>query len=555
MKRVLIVVGGLMTLGAFGLAAVWFWSMSGSGHLEWENPEVKNTVMTFAYKVYGNRKLELGRFYLAKLLFKNTGNQPVRDFSVSYQIPGYVDWTTPETIPEMPAGHDYIARFYPDLPSKVTAIKNRTNATVEARVRWNDGSGPREEILRQDFMFRGVNEIEYTDVKKDDMVSWFDLFINSELVAAMVTPNDPVVTEFAAAITEKTGGAVAGAGGFKEAVEVMHGMYDYMLQTGMRYAGAQGFPEQIGDTSTIVQTVRMPRDVIITNNGLCIELAILWTSVLEHLGIHSYIFLIPGHAFTVVQSEGKYIPVECTAITPKSVGETNVVPFDKAVELASKEVEQATSRGLFKVIDVQALQSDGIIPPELPDIQIGQIKEILASREKAQARPTQAVVKQPAETGNEQQAGNVPPNMSAYSTPNGGLRCFFPQSWNSGAANNSSLPQLVFTANDRSGSTLAMDAYYTPSITDAGESLQSIINTLSRFGIVSRITDQKRLDNGVLMISGSSYVRRSGVNTYFLGAFRPDTRGACGIVFGSSDRAFQRNKETLLKLVGAVQAP
>jgi hypothetical protein len=554
MKRLLVIVGSLMILAGLGAAGLWFSSMSGSGHLEWENPDVKKTVMTFAYKVYGNRKLELGRYYLAKLLFKNTGNQPVRDFSVSYQIPGYVDWTTPESIQEIPPGHDYIARFYPDLPAKVTGIKNRTNAMVEARVRWNDGSGSREEILRQDFMFRGVNEIEYTDVKRDDLVTWFDLFTNSDLLAAMVTPNDPVVEEFAAAITEKTGGAVAGAGGVKEAIEVMRGTYDYMLQTGMRYAGSQGFPEQIGDTTTTVQTVRMPRDVIITNNGLCVELAILWSSILEHLGIRSYLFLVPGHAFVLVQSEGNIIPIECTAITPKSVGGNAPISFDQAVQFATKEIQQAQSRGLLKVIDVQTLQSNGIIPPELPDIAIGQIKEVLASRGKTGPRPSQPMVEQAA-APQQQAAGIMPANMSEYATPNGALHCYFPQNWNSAAANDARLPQLIFTAADRSGSTLEMEAYYTPAITEPGASLQSIIDTLSRYGLRARVADQKRLDNGVLMVSGSSYSRRTGAATYWLGAFRPHPQGAVGVVFGSTEKTFKYNKDTILKLMSGVQFP
>ena len=78
---------------------------------------------------------------------------------------------------------------------------------------------------------------------------------------------------------------------------------------------------------TLVQTVRLPRDVITSNNGLCIELAILWASILDQLGCQTCIVMRPGHAFTIVQAGDKYFPVECTAITPKAVGATARRPF------------------------------------------------------------------------------------------------------------------------------------------------------------------------------------------------------------------------------------
>ena len=301
---------------------------------------MKKTIQTFAYKVYGNPGLENGRYFLSKMVFRNTGSKPVTDFSVSYQINGYLDWTTPEVLPQLPPGQTVVKCFYPQFPMKVTEIKNTTPSALEMKIRWNDGSGPREEVVRQDFQFRGLNEIEYTDLPASEVVSWYDRFVNSDLLAAMVTPNDPVVTEFAAAITERMGGAVAGAGTDKDKIEAMAGIYNYMIETGMRYAGDNGFPEEVGDTHTMVQTVRLPRDVILSNNGLCIELTLLWASVLEHLGIRSIVFMVPGHAFIVVPlSSGEYVPIECTAITPKAVTSNSRGPisFVEAYKFASDE--------------------------------------------------------------------------------------------------------------------------------------------------------------------------------------------------------------------------
>jgi hypothetical protein len=382
MRRLGIILAVAGLLASAILFGAWFLRQQGQGQLVWDKPTVKKTIQTFAYKVYGNSRLQNGRYFMSKMVFRNTGNKPVTDFSISYQVPGYIDWTTPEALAQIPPGHTVIKCFYPEFPMKVTQIKNDTPSVLEARIRWNDGSGPtREDVVREEFVFRGVNELEWTDLPTNEVVNWFDLYVNSDLLAAMVTPNDPVVTEFAAAITAKLGGAVAGAGGPDEAVEVMRGMYSYMTETEMRYAGGNGFPEKVGDTTTEVQTIRLPRDVIITNNGLCIELALLWASVLEHLGIHSYVILLPHHAFSVIDSKGQLFPIECTAITPKAVLANRPVSFEEANGMASKELHRAMDEtGVYKAVDVQKLQSDGVRPPELPDINIDQVKHIISGR-------------------------------------------------------------------------------------------------------------------------------------------------------------------------------
>jgi hypothetical protein len=387
MRRLGLILGVAGLLASLILFGAWYLRQQGQGQLVWDRPTVKKSIQTFAYKVYGNSRLENGRYFMSKMVFRNTGNKPVTDFSVSYQVPGYIDWTTPDTLPQIPPGHTIIKCFYPQFPKKVTEIKNDTPSTLETRIRWNDGSGPmREDVVREEFLFRGVNEIEYTDLPFNELVDWFDGWVNSNLLAAMVTPNDPVVAEYAAAITEKLRGALAGSGTDEDRIAVMAGLYNFMTETGMRYAGGMGFPETVGDTHTMVQTVRLPRDVILSNNGLCIELTLLWASVLEHLGMESLVFIIPGHAFIVVPVKNelnglKLVPIECTAITPRAVERQGPVSFPKAYEMAVGELRKAVNEtGEYIVVNPQQLQSEGIQPPELPDINIDEVKHIINSR-------------------------------------------------------------------------------------------------------------------------------------------------------------------------------
>jgi hypothetical protein len=241
MRGLAFTLGVLAIIASIVLVGLGVWNMQGAGHLEWARPDVKPTIMTFAYKVYGDRDVENGRFYLSKIRFKNSGNKDIRDFSISYQVPGYIDWTLPDLLPPIRPSQQFIEVFYPQFPKKVTEIKNKTASELDIKLHWHDGVQPHDEVIRQEFAFRGLNEIEYTDVPKEEVTGWFDMMVNLDLTAAMVTPNDPVVAEYAAAITEKLGGALAGAGGAKDVVEVMRGIYYYMIQTGMRYAGRWEF--------------------------------------------------------------------------------------------------------------------------------------------------------------------------------------------------------------------------------------------------------------------------------------------------------------------------
>src|SRR5208283_5112587 len=332
----------LVVLG-IGMLSAWAISGASPGKLTWEPPIVRKTLMSFAYKVYSNPEVAGGRYFLSKAVLKNTGSGPIRDLAVSYQVPDYIAWTTPEVTDALPAGGTLVKVFYPKLPDKVSRLANQTTATLEIKLQWREKEGGplKEEVLRDNFTLLGVNEVQYSDLPSDDIATWYDSWTLAQFIVCMVTPNDPVVKEYAAAITERTGGSMAGATRSpQDVLELMKGTYEYMKATGMRYAGAKGVPEKIGGDSKLVQTVRLPRDVILTNNGLCIELSILWASIMDQLGCESYIVMVPGHAFTIVVADGQKFPIECTAITPKAVGSEGPVSFAQAVKMAAEEYDK-----------------------------------------------------------------------------------------------------------------------------------------------------------------------------------------------------------------------
>ena len=553
MKTLLRILSGLLAL--LGLACLGLFAVKGggSGKLSWDDPIVRKSIMTFAYKTYGDQAAQNGRYFLSKIVFHNDGAGPVHNLEVSYQIPDYTSWTTPTTYPEVPAGQTVVERYYPQLPAKVTQLSSQTTATLETRIRWADQVGDtKEQILRSNIIFRGVNEIEYTDLPANELLTWYDMFATSPFATCMVTPNDPVVKEFVAEVTNRTGGTTAGiAGGGAEVARIMKAVYDYMCETGMRYTSDSGVPEKIGDVQTTIQTVRLPRDVILTNQGLCIELALTWASIMEHLGLPSTVVFIPGHALTVVrygQSPEDVIPIECTAITPMAVGAKEPVSFEKAVEMASGELfpKDQSQRPPQIWVGVREYQKLGFHSPELPPIEIDKIKNILAQRSQHRA----ATVAQNNNTaGGNQNGGNaaaqtaVRPGYFRWAGAGNMVSVDVPEGWT--RMENGPIPGMVFTAQDQMTS-VAVNVFHYPNLSSPADAMQTARQGVSHNGGKVKIASQKKQGNAIVYTGTTGY---SNYSNQWVGMFAPSENGVVGFFVGAAKGYFDRNQNIIQDII------
>lgn len=525
---------------------IFFLRGAGAGKLTWEDPIVRKSVMTFAYKIYGNSAAQNGRYFLSKMVFRNDGSGSVRDFSISYQIPDYVPWTTPETHSEIPPGQTIVQLYYPQLPAKVTQLTSPTTATLETKIRWADKSGQmKEEILRSNVQLRGVNEIEYTDLPASEILTWYDVFVSSPFAVAMVTPNDPVVKEFVAEITKRTGGTTAGAGGgAQEIIRLMKAVYDYMCETGMRYTSSEGVPDKLGDIETIVQTVRLPRDVIITNQGLCIELTLLWASVMEHLGCPTTMIFRPGHAFVLVwvgTGPRDFIPIETTAITPMAVKWKEPVPFEEAVKMAAEDLK-AQQYQIW--VGVQQYQKLGFRPPELPSIEIDKIKNILAQRTSHTAA-SYATQTTPQESAPAQE---VRQGYYRWVGANNLVSIDVPDTWT--RTENAPLPGMVFTAQDNQ-TTVAVNVFHFPELSTPAEAMQTAKKGVSRTsGGTVKVKSQEEKGSSIIYTGTTSY--RNG-STQWVGIFAPTESGVIGFFVGANKGYFEKNQPMIQDVISSAR--
>ena len=378
--RKLAFVGGL-GLVALGLLLLAGWAVFGraagilAAKVYWQP-----TVMTVAYKTYGNSEAARGKYWFAKSVLQNSGKGPLKNVKISYQIPDYIPWTTPDEAAEILPGGTVVFVYYPKFPAKVTSIRTRTPATLEVKIEYDGAAEPR--IEKRDFEFRGLSEFSYTNLPANEILSYYDVFDNDPLLASFVTDEDQVVKTFYAKVSEAYGGISTMDKG-KDMIAMARSVYNYMVSLGMTYSGAKGVPDNVRDVSSLMQSIRMPRDVIYGNSGLCIELALLWCSLAQASGAKPHLVLIPGHAFVILESgDGTRLPVECTGVGGGAGGNLSAaMTFDQAVQSAAKTYSDTNAKGdPLEMLDIQALQARGIRPPELEAMDQAELSKLLDDR-------------------------------------------------------------------------------------------------------------------------------------------------------------------------------
>ncbi len=570
MKKLLIALGTLVSLTGLGLiAAGLLHAGEKPGKLSWSPPEFRSALMTFAYKVYGNPKMEDGRHYLSKITFKNSGERPVTDFSISYKLEDYIPWTDPETMAAIPAGFSFAKLYYPRLPASVTALHSPTTCALQVKVQWTENGQPHTQTFRHDVLLRSVNELTYCDLPAGEVESWFDAFDTSDFAVAMVTPNDPVVAAYAAQISKQAGGTVAGVtGGPKEIYRLCGVAYDYMCHTGLRYTGDTGVPANYDDVKTYAQAVRLPRDVILNDNGLCIELAIMWASVLKHLAVEAALVMVPGHCYVIAYSPGmglpldQGIPIECTSITPQAVGKQGFVSFDDSVKMAVEETKHHLEDGRMLVLPVADYQQMGFTPPELPDVDVTKITETLEKRLRAAQPPPAAVAQgsQPDNAGGEIADQPPPPeqtlasrqpgrNRINWTHPYGYVSIDFPSNFISVKPVKNPGNVLLLVAGDPK-TAMECDVMQVVGTEDPGRAFRYIVSSAAKVGLKLKLDANRNGDNGMVFLGGTT--NNHGLLRRWLCAAKPVPNGVLFVSVGTNDLAFKTQYNGIMDLLNNV---
>lgn len=371
--------GVLLLLGSF------FIKGSASGDLDVDIVKA-DFIMPAVHRVYANPNALNGKYYLFKAKITNNTDQTLEDVRVKYQIPGFIDWTELTVSGQMFPGQTLVVPCYPKFEDKITEKTTESVEKVQIEISWDGATD--NDIVEEEFSFRFTNRNEYvyTGIKRDEISTWADMFDNSALIACFVTPNDPVVKYYTQNLQEKLmkGEAASVSNKPEDGVRLLASIYEGTRMSHMVYSGTKGIPQSTEDVQSIVQQVRLPREVITGNTGLCIELSCLYASVLSAAGLDPIIYLIPGHAYPGFRMNGQYYAIEATGINGEGLG--GIMSVEDAFKKGSEQVAEFFQRAQsgdprYTLVDVHAVNQEGGTAMDLKDDQFlrGKVDQVVAS--------------------------------------------------------------------------------------------------------------------------------------------------------------------------------
>jgi len=308
------------------------------------NVYVVPEIMTAVYKAYAG---QYGGRWLARTTITNTGDVPVENLQITYEIPGYCATTSVEDYPLIVPGETVRDYCWPSFdPETMAAIASKTPAEVIVSYEYDGLQHPRE--TSEKFSFLGHNDFIHTYLPDAECLTFEDTRDNAEMLAAFVTSRDPSVQKLAKSI----------AGGFATssddgAMEALSRIYYTLRDWPFEYVS-----EPVTFWSReFAQHIQFPSETIANEGGNCVDLSCLFAAMLEAVGVKTYLLLSQGHCQFAIElpESGDIIPVEETL-----VGST--ATLQDALDLAYQTYEEQMPEGTYMFIDVEEAWADGMVP-------------------------------------------------------------------------------------------------------------------------------------------------------------------------------------------------
>lgn len=503
-----------------------------------------NYIMPAAYKIYSTPEVLGGRMYLFKAVLQNEGKKSIRNLKVEYRIPKYMDeWTVIDNVPNtLIPGQTTVCLAYPAFDKNITEKNSQSKERAEIRVTYGNKEHLQEINEGFSFTMLSVNDFAYTDMPRSEIVSYSDMFDNISLAPCFITAEDPIIQYYTSKIKQvMLQGEVAGVEPTpEECLRFLRGIYEATLRSGMVYSSTSGMPENLGSVSTLIQHIRLPREVIVGNTGLCIELTFLYASIMRNAGMEPVLFSIPGHIYPGFRLNNQYFAIEATGIGGAGLG--NIMSSQQALEAGMNQLKQffqaqAAGDQRYVMIDVNGLISQGIVPMELKDDTYMRQKVDEYSSLWAGGGGN---IGKPQMTGNMNMASNTQPGgrnntgnndaSSGMSTYSKGITFSYPAGWNIVSSPYPQMPALTALIVSPQQNQ-AIEVYSIPGTTDVGTAVNYLVQIYQSMGM--QITYQSGGQrNGFTYIQGSTSGSNGTAGWY--GAFRPRNNRVEGVCVPNS---------------------
>lgn len=507
-------------------------------------------LMPSAYKVYANEEALEGKYSLFKMSLKNTSDKVAENVEVLFSIPNLVEEKLVKKIPKILPGQTAVVNCYPNLPQNIVERTTSSKEQVNIKVK-----GANIKTMENNFSLsmKGRNEFVYSYIASDEMRTAQDAFDNMPLLACLITPEDPIIKYFTQQIQEKLlkGESAAVDNKEQEGLRVMLGIYEATLRSHFVYSGTSGVPEKVGDASTITQSIRLPREVVTGRTGLCIELSLLYASVMMQAGLNPVIYLIPGHAYPGFHMNGNYFAIESTSIGGEGMG--GRASGEQALQVGTKQLQTFIQQARlgdpgYMLLDVREAIKLGAVAMELKDDnflrqKVDEVARDFSGGAISNINNTGGVNGNTGGNagggndagggggGNTGGGGNAP---SGYKMYNGVVSFAYPKSWRALDRRNFSAPQMVAVFGN-SNATMTVQVYNFPGVSSASQAMAQLAQTIKQRGAQYGVDIQYQSagqSGNYTLFKGETASPSSGLN--WVGAFRPTGNGIAGITVGAN---------------------
>ncbi len=324
-----------------------------------------NDVFPIFFKFYNDNPVGSATFH-------NWGKVPVENVTISFFAKQYMDNPKrSQRIPMLGPGEIRQLDFYGLFKSTMLEISEQTLVSVNVSVDYTiQGKQKRREFIKE-LRIRDRNSMTWDDDRR---------------AAAFVTAKDPTVLKFTKNVLSLTKGQVAA--NLNQKLITAMAIHQALMAYGLSYVVDPTTPHaKVSQSKTAVDFLQFPQQTLEYKAGDCDDLSILYSALLESVGIQTAFITIPGHIYLAISLE----------ITPEEAGKTFLNPqslimqknsawlpievtqreggFLKAWETGAKEWRDNNARGLAAFYPLQDCWSKyeavgfsgAVVPINLPE--------------------------------------------------------------------------------------------------------------------------------------------------------------------------------------------
>ena len=225
---------------------------------------------------------------IGKVTIRNTEKHSVTDVEVSFFQAGFMDTQTNAlSIPELGAGESREVPLYASFNEEVFRTEGVTPLTGEVIVDYTT----RRKAVQQKF------PISY-DLHDKTALTWDD----DNKVGAFITPADGALRNYTSFVRQTCKDDQVP--GISEQLQIGMQVYHGLNELGLIYQVDPTSPFTAAqEDSLIVDSISLARDTLKRATGDCDDLTVLYSSLLETVGIETAFITVPGHIYVAFNTK------------------------------------------------------------------------------------------------------------------------------------------------------------------------------------------------------------------------------------------------------------